>query len=153
MGHERAHSVLNALQYLQTVAGAEDWVLVHDAARPCVSTADIRALLAETDSAGAILASPVCDTVKKVTDCHIDSTLDRSRLWAAQTPQMFPLGELLQALNHALMKNLSVTDEASAMELAGRRPRVVPASRHNIKVTHPEDLALAELILGYQARG
>lgn len=120
-GRERAHSVLNALKHLQVALGADasDWVLVHDAARPCVRVADIKALLAETDGAGAILASPVSDTVKKVTGRSIESTLDRSRLWAAQTPQMFRLGELLQALSHALMNNVAVTDEASAMELAG----------------------------------
>ncbi|MDO3384481.1 2-C-methyl-D-erythritol 4-phosphate cytidylyltransferase [Gilvimarinus sp. SDUM040013] len=152
-GDERADSVLNALQYLLAEAAEDDWVLVHDAARPCVRVHDIETLIQRAGAAGAILATPLSDTVKQVSDQAITATLDRSQLWAAQTPQMFPLRALHDALQSALDKQLQVTDEASAMELAGWRPAVVPAGRDNIKVTHPQDLVLAELILTQQLEG
>ncbi|MBU2886157.1 2-C-methyl-D-erythritol 4-phosphate cytidylyltransferase [Gilvimarinus agarilyticus] len=152
-GQERADSVLSALNGLPQDTTINHWVLVHDAARPCVVLEDIHALMANPTEQGAILATPVSDTVKSVRGKDITATVDRTALWSAQTPQMFPLHALRQALTDALAQKRPVTDEASAMELAGWQPQVVAASRHNIKVTHPEDLALAELILTNQLKG
>lgn len=152
-GAERADSVLCALQALAKLAQPSDWVLVHDAARPCVRTADITHLIEQADSSGAILASPVSDTLKKAQAGAIQTTVDRSELWAAQTPQMFPLQALREALEQAQAAQASITDEASAMERLGWQPKVVPAARDNIKITQPEDLPLAELILSDQLKG
>jgi 2-C-methyl-D-erythritol 4-phosphate cytidylyltransferase len=128
---------------------ASDWVLVHDAARPCLSSADLTKLIAacEADEVGGILALPVADTVKRGIDT-IEKTEDRSDLWLAQTPQMFRAGTLLHALRRA---RGPVTDEASAVEQLGLKPRLVRGSRDNLKVTWPEDLPLAEAILGRRA--
>lgn len=153
-GKERAHSVLNALNYLQAQAvSPEHWVLVHDAARPCVQSAAITRLRQEVEKAGAvggILAKPVADTLKQVWGKTIQTTVDRSQLWQAHTPQMFRLGELQQALEMALQKSVMVTDEASAIEQQGEQALVVEDRRDNVKITHPEDLALAEMILRQQ---
>jgi 2-C-methyl-D-erythritol 4-phosphate cytidylyltransferase len=145
-GEQRADSVLSGLQALSAEADDSDWVLVHDAARPCVSTADIERLIDTVTSSacGGILAQPVVDTVKQATgDGRVRATLDRRTLWRAQTPQMFRLGELRDALQRALREGLAVTDEASAMELAGYPVQLVSGSPSNLKVTVPEDLALA----------
>ena len=149
-GAERCHSVLNGLERLAERAYDADWVLVHDAARPCVTLADIDSLIAGIGdhATGGILALPVRDTVKQVGQGReIEATPARERLWRALTPQMFRLGMLREALAAALADNLLVTDEAQALEHRGRRPLIVPGGAHNIKVSLPEDLALAEFYL------
>ncbi|MGX2974095.1 2-C-methyl-D-erythritol 4-phosphate cytidylyltransferase [Ursidibacter arcticus] len=143
-GETRAHSVLNGLANLTE----QDWALVHDAARPCLKRSDLDKLLQITDFNGAILATPAIDTIKRSTDgCHIDHTEDRTTLWHALTPQFFPAIPLRNAIQQGLKQHLAITDEASAMELAGFHPQLVPARSDNIKVTRPEDLALAEFYL------
>jgi 2-C-methyl-D-erythritol 4-phosphate cytidylyltransferase len=149
-GRERCHSVLNALNRLVAEAQAGDWVLVHDAARPCVRVADVTALMdaLDEDSDGGLLGVPVADTMKRTgPDGRIDATVERNTLWHAQTPQMFRLGALRAALEAALAQGVVVTDEAAAMERAGYRPRMVCGHSDNIKITVPEDLALAEFHL------
>jgi 2-C-methyl-D-erythritol 4-phosphate cytidylyltransferase len=150
-GEERCHSVLNALHALKGQAGADDWVLVHDAARPCLGSDDLDRLidrLAE-DPVGGLLATPVSDTLKRSDDGgRVTDTVDRSHLWRAFTPQMFRLGMLTKALESALSEGALVTDEASAMERAGHAPRLVEGSPANIKITGPADLALAAFFLG-----
>jgi 2-C-methyl-D-erythritol 4-phosphate cytidylyltransferase len=147
-GQERCHSVLNALICLATQADTDDWVLVHDAARPCLSTEDIDHLintLSET-STGGLLGLPMADTVKRCdAQGYVLATVDRSELWRALTPQMFPLGVLIKALTHALENKLLVTDEASAIELQGLQVTMVEGQASNIKITHPSDLQMAEL--------
>ncbi len=150
-GEERCHSVLNALRALSRVADSEDWVLVHDAARPCVSEVDLNALIDQASShpVGGILAVPVRDTMKRAgLQGEIAHTEDRDGLWHALTPQMFRLGALTKALSGALSRGDLVTDDASAMELAGFRPLLVEGSADNIKITRPEDLGLAEFYIG-----
>lgn len=149
-GSERCHSVLNGLRRIGEVAADDDWVLVHDAARPCVTAADIDLLISglRDHPAGGILALPVSDTVKQAgQDLEIRTTLDRERLWRALTPQMFRLGLLRDSITAAGADNLLVTDEAQALEHRGYRPGIVPGGPHNIKVSLPEDLALAEFYL------
>jgi len=150
-GATRANSVHNGLIAAMAAIDADDWVLVHDAARPCLPRADLDRLIAECsgDAIGGILALPVADTVKRVAKdeagvARIARSEDRTQLWLAQTPQMFRVGLLAQALHAA--KN-DVTDEASAVEQLGLQPRLVAGSRRNIKVTYAEDLAIAEAIL------
>lgn len=149
-GATRRDSVLNGLVACGDVVDPDDWMLVHDAARPCLPQADLRRLLEEgaSDSIGAILALPVADTVKTAAKDEggvqrIAATQDRSQLWLAQTPQMFRAGLLAQALTRAP----GATDEATAIEKMGLRPRLVLGSRQNLKVTYPEDVAIAEAIL------
>jgi 2-C-methyl-D-erythritol 4-phosphate cytidylyltransferase len=149
-GDERCHSVLNAVHHLRGFADKHDWVLVHDAARPCVRTNDVIALL-ETlakDACGGLLGVPVADTMKLLgADGRVVGTVDRQVLWHAQTPQMFRLGLLQSALEKAIAQDRLVTDEASAMEMAGYRPCMVRGHADNIKITVPSDLALAEFYL------
>lgn len=145
-GAERSDSVLAALNALEPLAADDDWVLVHDAARPCLRAAELDALIDAVlaSDVGGILAEPVVDTVKLSDNRgRVERTLDRSALWRAQTPQMFRLGELRDALLSARDSGQAVTDEASAMELAGRPVQLVPGSARNLKVTVPEDLELA----------
>lgn len=153
-GDERCHSVLNALSVLREHgADSEDWVLVHDAARPCVRQQDIAQLIDEVtrQSQGGLLAIPVRDTMKQADNRQcVEQTIDRSNLWHALTPQMFRLGELESALNTALSDGYLVTDEASAMEHIGQHPILVEGRGDNIKITRPEDLPLAEFYLQYQ---
>lgn len=156
-GEERCHSVLNGLATLMESAGADpgDWVLVHDAARPCLAAADLQRLLDELrdDPVGGILAFPVRDTMKRASaDGRIARTEDRTGLWHALTPQMFRLGALHQAISQALADGFLVTDEASAMEHAGHEPRLIEGRADNIKVTRPEDLAVAGFFLEQEAR-
>lgn len=149
-GHERADSVRNALLELRASAKGSDWVLVHDAARPCLSGEDLERLMSELADhpIGGILATPARDTMKRVNVAgEIEATIDRSTLWHAQTPQMFRLGPLLEALNTAQRRGWAVTDEASALEQTGLRPCVVEGRADNIKITRPEDLAYAEWLL------
>jgi 2-C-methyl-D-erythritol 4-phosphate cytidylyltransferase len=155
-GAERMDSVLAGLAALASKAAPEDWVLVHDAARPCLLTADLQRLrdLVLDSSCGAILAEPIVDTVKRSDAAgQVEQTLERSSLWRAQTPQMFRLGELQEALLSARAAGAEVTDEASAMELAGKPVGLVPGSPTNLKVTVPEDLELARWYLERQLNG
>ncbi len=152
-GEERCHSVLNALEVLSDTATEDDWVLVHDAARPCLRQEDISHLIdtCKTHDVGGILAVPVKDTMKKAGDFgEIIQTVDRTALWHAQTPQMFRLGVLRKALEQALEKGVLVTDEASAIEWAGLHPLLVEGHADNVKITRPEDLALAEFYLSHK---
>lgn len=154
-GSERMHSVLLGLRALSEHAHDEDWVLVHDVVRPCVTAGDIRSLLEELadDAVGGILATQLADTVKQVgEDRRIECTLDRRVLWAAATPQVFRYGLLCRALDAAVAAGQMVTDECEAMELAGHKPLVVQGRSDNIKITVPQDLALARSILGEQLR-
>ena len=149
-GRERCHSVLNGLKRIREFADDHDWVLVHDAARPCVTATDIDRLIAglRDHPIGGIMAVPVTDTVKEAGQDHeIQVTLDRERLWRALTPQMFRLGLLQEAIALAVADNLLVTDEAQALEYRGYRPGIVQGGPHNIKVSLTEDLALAEFYL------
>ncbi|HEB93198.1 MAG TPA: 2-C-methyl-D-erythritol 4-phosphate cytidylyltransferase [Gammaproteobacteria bacterium] len=151
-GDERCHSVLNALQTLSAQVVEQDWVLVHDAARPCLRSEDIDELIRRCAAhpVGGLLAVPVKDTLKRADAArNVRETMDRNQLWHAQTPQMFRLGELRDALRQALAATALVTDEASAMERAGHAPLLVESHADNIKITHPEDLALAGLYLKY----
>lgn len=152
-GDERMHSVLSGLDYLSGIAAADDWVLVHDVARPCIDVGDIERLIEALSghAVGGILAVPVSDTVKKVNATAIEKTLDRSQVWLAQTPQMFRLALLRDALQRGVDAGGQITDEASAIENLGLQPIVVEGSRSNIKITHPEDLPLAEYYCAGQA--
>jgi 2-C-methyl-D-erythritol 4-phosphate cytidylyltransferase len=143
-GMERADSVLNGLHVIgQLGANGEDWVLVHDAARPNLSRDDLDLLLAElaADPVGGLLAVPSRDTLKRARpDGRILETLDRSHIWQAFTPQMFRFENLQQALRKAVQSGAVVTDEASAIELAGGAPRLIEGRADNLKITRPEDL-------------
>lgn len=147
-GQTRAASVFNGLLAARDAVGASDWVLVHDAARPCLGAAELRRLMHELaeDETGGLLALPVSDTLKRANrEGRVVHTEAREQLWRAQTPQMFRyrvLLEALRAMDHAL-----VSDEARAIENLGLKPRLVMGDARNIKVTYPDDLALAELIL------
>ena len=143
-GKERADSVLNALLHLHA-SGADDndWVLVHDAARPNLARSDLDNLLSElaNDPVGGLLAVPAKDTLKRAdAQGRVTETVDRSQIWQAYTPQMFRLGALHRALADSLVSNVSITDEASAIEWAGQSPRLIEGRADNIKVTRPEDL-------------
>lgn len=152
-GKERADSVLNGLNYLvQDLQAAHDSVvLVHDAARPCLSQHDLQALLNQQAHAkqGAILATPVRDTMKRAVAGfnRIAHTESRTDLWHALTPQMAELGVLLEALSAALAADIAITDEASALEWVGLQPLLVEGDARNIKITQPADLALAAFFL------
>lgn len=152
-GGTRAETVLNALELLQTDLGEADWVLVHDAARPCLPIADLTRLIDELTSepVGGLLAVPLSDTLKRAgADRAVAATLPRESLWRAQTPQMFRFG-ILRAALRATLSNAATgsvpTDEAGALEALGHRPKLVAGSARNIKITYPEDLAIAELFL------
>ena len=152
-GQERADSVRLGLQaLLQQGAAATDWVLVHDAARPCLRREDLDLLLDSLVHApqGALLALPVADTLKREDHGRVLETVERSALWRAFTPQAFPLGALAGALAAAARHGWTITDEASAMERQGWRPLLVRGHGDNIKVTLPEDLPLAAAILEAQ---
>jgi 2-C-methyl-D-erythritol 4-phosphate cytidylyltransferase len=154
-GSARAESVLAGLEAVaaRTRAFRDVHVLVHDAARPCVLAADIDRLCEEADDEhGGILALPVSDTLKRSKQNRIAETVDRSAFWRAQTPQMFRLRLLMQALQDCKERGIEVTDEAGAMERRGYRPRLVRGSEANIKVTYPEDLQLAQFWLQQQDR-
>jgi len=149
-GAERCHSVLNALDDLAAEAAAGDWVLVHDAARPCLGRADLHRLVRSLRGhpVGGLLGVPVRDTMKRCTaDGSVAATVDRAGLWHAYTPQMFRFGLLHEALRAAVATGELVTDEAAAVERAGFVSRMVEGSFGNIKVTRPQDLPLAEFFL------
>ena len=150
-GAERCDSVLNALHSLREMADEQDWVLVHDAARPCLRQKDISQLIKQCKNhpVGGILAVPVKDTIKHSLKGSsppqaIDKTIDRDVLWHAQTPQMFRFGALCDALLRAVADGITVTDEASAMEHFGQHPLLIEGHGDNLKITRPEDLPLAE---------
>ena len=152
-GDERAQSVFNGLQALATRAAEDDWVMVHDAARPCVRQADLIHLCESirNDPVGGLLAVPVKDTLKQGDAAlRVITTVDRSTLWQAQTPQVFRLSVLRQALNTALQQGSLVTDEASAIERLGLPVRLVAGHYDNIKITTQEDILLAEFYLSRQ---
>ncbi|MBY5990550.1 2-C-methyl-D-erythritol 4-phosphate cytidylyltransferase [Ferrimonas balearica] len=147
-GAERADSVRLALA---AIPEPEAWALVHDAARPCLSHSDIDKLLAFPGEQGAILAAPVRDTMKRANgEGGIDHTVARERLWHALTPQLFPAQALRDALTRAEQAGAVITDEASAMEREGWHPALVAGRPDNIKITHPDDLRLAQLFLASQ---
>ena len=150
-GATRRDSVYNGLVAAMAAVDADDWILVHDAARPCLPRADLERLIEECkgDAIGGILALPAADTVKRAAKdeagaLRVAATEDRAQLWLAQTPQMFRAGLLAQALKDARSE---LTDEASAVEAMGLRPRLVTGSRENLKVTFAEDLGIAEAII------
>ncbi|QGX38815.1 2-C-methyl-D-erythritol 4-phosphate cytidylyltransferase [Permianibacter aggregans] len=156
-GDTRHASVLAALRALQGRAEDHDWVFVHDAARPLLLASDLQQLFttlkdAETENfAGAILAVPVADTLKRVAnDGTIEATVDRQGLWRAMTPQVFRFQALLTALISSESRAIAVTDEASAMEAAGHTVRIVRGRDDNIKITQGQDLMIAEQIFAWQ---
>lgn len=154
-GARRELSVARALQSLEPEARDTDWVLVHDAARPCLRRSDLRALIEAVgdDPVGGLLAAPLGDTLKAAAaDGRCDRTVPREGLWRALTPQMFRYGVLRRALALCIDRERSVTDESAAVELLGLRPRLVPGRGDNLKVTHPEDLVLAGAILDAAGR-
>ena len=149
-GVERSESVLLAITSLQDVLGKEDFVLVHDAARPCLRFEDLNNLIEQASQhpVGALLAGKIKDTVKRSDqESQVEGTLDRSLLWRAFTPQMFSAISLQRALQHAKQEGVQITDESSAMERLGLSPLLVEGSDDNIKVTLASDFALAEAIL------
>jgi 2-C-methyl-D-erythritol 4-phosphate cytidylyltransferase len=149
-GAERSDSVQQGLQALRDKAGQDDWILVHDAARPCLSGYDLQQLIdaLRTDEVGGLLAAPVRDTLKRADSAgRVAETVDRTGLWRALTPQMFRYALLDRALTEAASRGIGVTDEAQAVELTGSRPLLVAGSADNIKITVPEDLQRAEHIL------
>ena len=156
-GATRADTVLGGLKALQARGALDDdWVLVHDAARCLVTTALIDALIdaCQHDGVGGLLAHKLADTLKTASDgpggVRVAATVDRGDKWLAQTPQMFRLGALRRALEHV---GAAATDEASAMEAMGLRPRLVPGGAQNFKVTYPDDFALAEAVLAQRMHG
>lgn len=152
-GKERCDSVLNGLIFLEGIANENDWVLVHDAARPCLRVDDLTLLLSELQQhdIGGILAVPVRDTMKRSDSNNIiKETVERENLWHALTPQMFRFKILKDSIESALNKNKSVTDEASAVELAGFQPVLIQGHADNLKITRPEDLTLAAYYLKKQ---
>ena len=166
-GTERSDSVLNALHYLsdKLLCDANSWVMVHDAARPCLSRHDIDQLIqlvSADDPLGGILASPVKDTMKRSkphlspqTDAipiRIAATESRENLYHALTPQMFRLQALQQAVQFAFENNIAITDDASAMEKQGLSPRLIIGNANNIKITQASDLALAEFFLSQRGQ-
>ena len=150
-GATRAESVLNGLKSARRASSISDndWVLVHDAARPCLGKAQLEKLMDELadDEVGGLLAVPVADTLKRSdTANRVERTESRDKLWQAQTPQMFRYSLLVEALNRT--GGIGMTDDAGAIEALGLRPRLILSDARNLKVTYPQDLALAELILG-----
>ncbi len=146
-GQTRAASVANGLYELRRVGATDqDWVLVHDAARCLITPALIDTLIdaCKNDEVGGLLAHKIPDTLKREESGRAAETLDREGKWLAQTPQMFRIGMLIQALEHS---GSNVTDESSAIEAIGQRPLLVPGGVHNFKVTYPDDFALAEAVL------
>ena len=150
-GATRQQSALNGLLVLAGRAESEDWVLVHDGARPCLGAEELDTLIAavEHDRVGGLLAVPLADTLKRADEggLRCEMTLERKALWCAQTPQMFRYQLLRSALERAVAADLNFTDEAAAVEALGHRPRLVRGSARNIKITHREDLVMAEALL------
>jgi len=153
-GDERYHSVLNALTALTGMAEANDWVMVHDAVRPCVLPVDIEKLIEQLadHSVGGLLGAVVDNTLKRVdSQLQVIETVDRDSYWNALTPQMFRFGLLRESIEAVVASGAQVTDEAAAIEVAGFSPLMVAGSKDNIKITHEADLVLANQILTKQA--
>ena len=149
-GRERSQSVINALEDLSNVAKDKDWVLIHDAVRPCVTEFDLKKIITavRNEDVGGLLACQVVDTIKELDDSQrAVKTIDREKLWCALTPQIFKYDLLKKALQATVLSGQSVTDEASAIELLGLSPKIIPGDKTNIKITCAEDMALAELII------
>ncbi len=149
-GDERYQSVFNGIHALQNKAEDNDWVMVHDAARPCLNQSAIDRLMINlrTHDVGGILALPCRDTMKKANESgEIVETVERESLWQAQTPQMFKYGKLYSAIEKILNENVVVTDEAMAMELSGYKPMLVQGHQENIKITHKDDIQCLKLYL------
>jgi 2-C-methyl-D-erythritol 4-phosphate cytidylyltransferase len=151
-GASRAESVRNGLEAIAGRVEDNDRVLVHDAARPCLGAAQLAGLIdgAGSEDGGGLLAVPLSDTLKRGDDGRVATTLDRSSLWCAQTPQLFRFGSLRAALASGSLAG--ITDEASAMERAGHAPRLIAGVTSNLKVTTPEDVVLAGAVLKAQGR-
>jgi 2-C-methyl-D-erythritol 4-phosphate cytidylyltransferase len=151
-GAHRGESVLNALKHIEAGAAKDDWVLVHDAARPCILTELVEQFLDEIgdDPVGGLLAMPLADTLKRAEEDtqRVEETVPRAGLWRAQTPQLFRYAILRKGLE----RRIAATDEAEAVESIGQAPRLAQGENSNIKVTFAEDLAIAELILQHQGR-
>ena len=149
-GRARAHSVLLGLQFLTDYADKNDFVIVHDAARPCLQSKDITHFISEIKhhDVGGLLGLPVVDTLKKVDDNNVvEKTISREHLWYAQTPQCFRYAILKSSIEKALSDNTIITDESSAMEYAGYKPKMVMGNPSNIKITFMADIVFAEKVL------
>ena len=154
-GKERHYSVLNAIEHLMEFAEKDDWVLVHDAVRPCLSELDLEKLIfeLENEKVGGLLASPIVNTLKRVDEnMEISKTVDREQLWSALTPQMFRYGLLKQAFDEQKEAGIFSTDEAGAIEALGFSPKIVEGEKTNIKITQNADLDLAEFIISSRVR-
>ena len=152
-GHERCHSVLNALKILEPELAPSDWVLVHDAARPCLRPSEVDRLIEAVGKhdVGGVLAAPVADTLKRANnEGEVAGTVDRTALYRALTPQLFRFHILSRALQLAADQNRIVTDDSAAIESLGLSPLIVPGSTDNIKITQESDLLLAEVIMQQQ---
>lgn len=154
-GTQRVDTVANCLQFIVEQGGEDDWALVHDAVRPCVRPNEVQHLINEVlqDGDGGLLALPLSDTLKRGNQeqgSRIIETISRDNLWRAMTPQMFKVSELLAAIGQTSKTRHQITDEASAMEAVGHQPLLVPCSPDNIKITYPQDLKMAEMILSTQ---
>lgn len=153
-GQERMHSVMNALRFLKTINNQQNqFVLVHDAVRPCVRASDIQKLIhaLSTDDVGGLLAAPLVDTLKRSdAQGRVAETIDRSHCWRAQTPQMFRIALLKKSFEVLLNRKRIVSDEAAALEASGFKPKIIEGHSDNIKLTLPGDLALVEAILTAQ---
>ena len=148
-GANRASSIMNALVCLQKVAKKDDWIVVHDAVRPCLDPRDLSSFIEELtdEKVGGLLVAPISDTVKKISHSNgsltvVEQTLDRKKIVRALTPQMFRFGLLFDAINDALSKSIEVSDEAQAMELAGHEVVAIEGDSGNIKLTYPHELPL-----------
>lgn len=149
-GKERVHSVFLGLSFLKDYAHSKDFILVHDAARPCLQSRDISRLIAalKNHDVGGLLGLPVVDTLKKVDAAEsVEKTISREHLWQAQTPQCFRYGLLTTAIEKALSDDSIVTDESSAIEYTGVKPKMILGDVRNIKITFPDDIALAEKLI------
>jgi 2-C-methyl-D-erythritol 4-phosphate cytidylyltransferase len=152
-GEFRHQSVMNALKTLEPIIKDNDWVLVHDSVRPCVKIQDVENLIKQLkdNPVGGLLATKVVDSIKQSSSQRVKSSVDRKNLWQAQTPQMYRFGVLFKALKTAIDDNTEITDEAGAIEHLGLKSLLVEASKSNLKITHPEDLALANFYLNQGA--
>jgi len=152
-GSTRLETVSNGLKELVNRGEGDAWALVHDAVRPCVCVEDVDRLIDAVDfePPGGLLASQVSDTVKSVdAAAEVTQTVPRANLWRAQTPQLFPIGLLQEALTQAINQRRECTDDAQAIEQLGLRPKIVPCADHNLKITQRSDLVLAQAILSQQ---
>lgn len=148
-GSERFESVLNGLNHLLKNGATEsDWVMVHDAARPCITQLDLQNLYDARSEHGSILGVQVRDTMKRTDDnANVLNTVERENLWHALTPQLAPIGVLKQCIDECVAKGKLVTDEASALEFCGLQPKMVAGHPSNIKVTRPDDLIMAQAFI------